>query len=30
MRSVRIMFWVYLTLITAGLASAIALGLLGR
>jgi hypothetical protein len=30
MRSVRIVFWVYLTLITAGLAYAIALGLLGR
>jgi hypothetical protein len=30
MRSVWIVFWVYLTFITAGLACAIALGLLGR
>jgi hypothetical protein len=30
MRSVRIMFWVYMTFITAGLAFAIAVGLLGR
>jgi hypothetical protein len=30
MRSVRIMFWVYMTFITAGLAFAIAVGLLER
>jgi hypothetical protein len=30
MRSVRIMFWVYMTFITAGLAFAIAVGLVGR
>jgi hypothetical protein len=30
MRSARIVFWVYLTFITAGLAYAIAVGLLGH
>ena len=30
MRSVRIVFWVYVTFISAGLAYAIALGLLGH
>jgi hypothetical protein len=30
MRSVQIIFWVYVTFITAGLAYAIALGLLGH